>query len=806
VDPPNIYNQIDMRITVWTTGVTGNAPTVGIRPTGTMDALTMLGNPIYNGTNRIFATLSTALVGPGDYDVVVIDDPCDSELINGLHVTATLGVHVSNVDPGFGLEGTTTGVTIESDIATAGGLDNFKKTPRVFFNPVAGGTATELRAVQWLDDPEKIVGVVPDTLTDGDYQVLVINPDGKVGLLSPKVFTVLDTLDPPPIITDLDPGLVRNTTSQDITILGESFPTVGSDLTVTATCRDPRDPNPASTETPLTPVTVTPVSATQIDTTWDIANGLDGFVCIVRVANDANGSFVNFSAFSVTGSAGNLKPFFDSNRLMNEARRALAAATLRLNAQSRFLFAIGGDAGDDSINPVIRSSSVEAAPLDPFGAIIADFEIQRNALPETRAFTAATTIGRYVYLAGGRVGAMAGTVDDKVLRAYLLDPSEAPIIDDLNLEQGDGTGLDAGVWYYRVAAVMNDGVAAGMPDPNNPGGEGLASDPLVVQLPALTNKVLLTLRWDHIPGAIKYRVYRTTAPNGISGEEVLLAEMNTINGGGGSPLPRQSFLDNGVDNTAETDTPMPVGSLGTWHQVGTLTTAREGAAIVAVPDPREPQTHYLYVIGGRTSAGAALDSYERIEITAAGPSSQTLAAGGMVPGTAVLPTSGGRGPRWQMGAVYFDSRKSTAITNSDDVFVYALPGITGSGQSVTRVTSLKVDIADGTDDGEGVDGDGSLSAAVDTVSPGPTYAGYGYVGNHNFIHLMGAQTGGPSQSGMETFITGSPPTLDPWDAGTDLVFARYLHASAAESAFVFLLGGQNSATIFATKTVEQTNF
>ncbi|HUH05119.1 MAG TPA: IPT/TIG domain-containing protein [Kofleriaceae bacterium] len=853
VDPSTIYSgpdiDIDMRITVWVSGIEGSSPRVFIRQNGTMNTPIELANPEYNGTNRIFATVLDSLnLTPALYDVIIEDDPCDTELLGGLTVTDDLSVYVSDIDPAFGVSSTdpntdptvdNTGVTVFSDMATTpGGFDNFKKTPRVYLNPTSGtDPATELKAVQWLDNPYRLEGVVPAALAAGDYQVIVINPDGGVGALQNKFFKMLPNDDPPPVITAVLPGQVTDTTGQNVSVIGEHFPTVLADVAVTARCRDPDAVDPAATEV-LRTATVNTTDATLIATTWDMSN-LNGFTCVVRVTNLANASFADFSAITVVNASGNIPPFFASNRLLNDGRRALSGAAIRMNTTSRYLFAIGGD---DGAGTPTRFSSVESAPLDPFGAIIADFSIQRNTLPEERAFAsgAAAVIGRYVYLAGGRAGVAPGTVDGKLLRGYLLDPFESPEITDLDLVLLDGAGgLPTGLWHYRVAAVMDDGAVVAA-DANNPGGEGLPSETLAVQIPGgLAQGVELTLYWQHIEGAVKYRVYRTKAPGGIAGEEVILAEMNAqsapsgactvdcnVIDDGGTPLAVQSLTDAGIDNSAVdatvvTNLPMPLGSLGVWHQVGTLNTPREGAAIVAVPNYicvlncgaatpvyiPDPTRSFLYVLGGRNGA-TYLDDIEWIQVDTLASNVQNLVDPLDATGSAfrvsaqVLPNTGAR---WLLGAVYLDGRKSTQI-GVPNAFIYALPGENGAAgnNAVNRVTAIAVDTGDGTNDGIGADGDGSLTGATDVNAPNAKFTGYGYVANHNFLHVIGGQTGAPSTSGMKSFVLSPPPGLDPWDAGTQLSTARHMHATAHESAFVFQLGG--TTTQPASRTVEQSNF
>jgi cysteine synthase len=130
-------------------------------------------------------------------------------------------------------------------------------------------------------------------------------------------------------------------------------------------------------------------------------------------------------------------------------RRALASAAIRMNNASRFLFAIGGD---DGAGTPTRFASVESAPVDPFGAIVADFDIQRNALPETRAFTAgaAAVIGRYVYIAGGRTGADPGVVDEYVT---VDDRSSFAMTRRLAREEGLLAGGSSGMALHAAVQI-----------------------------------------------------------------------------------------------------------------------------------------------------------------------------------------------------------------------------------------------------------------------------------------------------------------------------------------------------------------
>ena len=62
-------------------------------------------------------------------------------------------------------------------------------------------------------------------------------------------------------------------------------------------------------------------------------------------------------------------------------------------------------------------------------------------------------------------------------RARILRPEDAPLFEDITAIDLDPGGLGAGTWYYRVSAERT------LAHPDNPGGETLPSDPLVVVRP-----------------------------------------------------------------------------------------------------------------------------------------------------------------------------------------------------------------------------------------------------------------------------------------------------------------------------------
>jgi hypothetical protein len=322
----------------------------------------------------------------------------------------------------------------------------------------------------------------------------------------------------------------------------------------------------------------------------------------------------------------------------------------------------------------------------------------------------------------------------------------------------------------------------------------LPSEPLVIQRPDLGYTLDLTLYWPGIANATAYRVYRTTAPNQKAGDERLLAEVPHA----GAATDRQELLDDGtLDNSAATETPMPLGSLGVWHDVGgDLTTAREGAALVVAPDPNDESKYYLYVLGGRDGAGAALDDYEWAAITASASNNQVVDP--LDVGASTLPAGGGR---WLMGGVYVDHKRS-ANTGAEDLWVYVLAGVDGAGGTVSDVDAFQVDVAGSSG---GTSDDGRLGGAVPVANLTGNWSAYGYVAGNGYIHALGGsltQTGG-----KEATLDAPAPTLGNWNAGADLNTPRYLPASAYESAFIYLIGGQQtSTTTAASRSVERTNF
>ena len=772
VDPPTLYNGIAIDVTIFTTGLTETAAKVELQ---SADGATVVDLPGFASPvrpNRIMVTVPAGLA-PGDWEVRVTSQVgCVGSLPGAVHVTDALTLALASIDPAYVYSGASTAVTLTASSPPPEGSVGFESTPRVYLNPnpaTPGVSATALRAVEYLD-PRGLTAVVPTGLAVGTYDVIVVNPGGQVGLLSVDDgagLTVTGT--EPPEITGVEPASLDGNGPAAATVLGARFSALG--VTVSATCREP-----TGTFTTL-PVAVTAgsLTATRVDVVVPADQVPTGSVCVLTLVN-ADGARTSYSALSIRNPAQNLFPW-SAGQPMVQARRAPALVAARPTSTSRYLVAIGGDDG----TVAGATASVEAAPVDVFGRTGA-FDLLRSALPAPRTFASAVRVGSFLYVLGGHDGAGAIAT---VLRAQVLDPLATPEILDLDAELGDAdAGLATGLWFYRVSALF------GPDHSSNPSGESLPGEVLNVALPDVGKGIVLTLTWEAIPDAVGYRVYRSSkAEGGLSG----LALVAEVQGGDTT-----SLVDPGLPSDPSI-TPLPPGSLGTWHDAGvSLGEPREGAALLAVPDPSDAARTALYLFGGRSTAGAVLDSYRWAEITstpAPGPKydeAQTLSA--FSTGADVLGA-----PRADLAA-WLVTRQDVPGLAAGEAWIYVGPGADASGTVAVM-------------DAVFVTGVGDLGTFTAPAKKAPANAGYGYGDANGFLFLFGGANGGASAGGLSgEMCTGQGlggcnpdqlPEVRNWNAlGTSLGEARVFPGSCQESAFFFVAGGWNGAS--ATTSVDQT--
>lgn len=773
VDPSVVYNGINTRITIYATTITPTVPSDGvtIRHTTTMAMTTLVFNTVTGHPNRLEAIVPIDQAA-GVYDLIFKDSlNCPSTLPAALTVTDTTTVTLENVDPPFGYTATDTAVTIFRDIAAVS-PDNhpFIATPRVFLNPnspVSSDVGVALEAIAFLDG-DRVTAVVPAGTPTNLYDVILVNPDGTVGVL---IGGYKSTATPPPVIASATPASIVAATNQIVILAGTDF---DAGNTVTLTCLTPTN------TTVLPPVVTAAPSCTGSNCTEQITiNAMSvpvGSVCVVRLTN-TDGVYGDFSAIGVTNASLNLSAP-KAGPLMTVGRRALSASSGNATAANRFVYAIGGDSG------MVAGAldSVESAPVDLFG-VISPYAVQRYSLRAPRTFAGAATIGRYIYLVGGNAG--SGPVATAE-RALILSPREVPQISDVDLQLADA-GLDPGEYRYRISAVFSS------TDPHNPDGETLAGDEFTIKVPTFpSKKVVLTLVWDApvdslgvaLPNIVGYRIYRT-AINGASGSEVLYGTTAT-------PTPR-TFVDNG-SGTLGTDTPLPVGSTGRWAALPDLGAVREGLGVTAAADPTTPNVFHVYALLGRDTATTATTSYEYLTVTVAPNGRHTVAAtwtaGALISGQA----------RWQVGAWTANSAVSPDYSSTAAVFVGG--GIPPTGNVPTQRVEAGL-----------VTAGGQLATTV-TASPtlldntpsdfGAVIAGYAVCAANDQLFTFGGVNAAPSTGATSALLASPPPALEAaaWNSeGLVMTQARYLLGSTVQSAFIFLLGGQ-TATEAATRTTE----
>ncbi|MDH5672609.1 MAG: hypothetical protein OEZ06_10700 [Myxococcales bacterium] len=780
VAPPVVYNGINTQIKLYVTALLPPF-TVTIAPTGTLDEteLTAIVDPAND--RRLQATVPEG-TAVGEYDVIVADGTgCRAVLPEGLTVTDEDTIDVTDVEPEFGHVLVSNAVTI-----TGAAADTFSPTPLVFLSPV-GSTdepAVQLFGVSVSADGSSLTAVVPEGINAGSYNLVVVDPVGKVVGVLDSAYTA--TADAPPVIDRVTPQSVRNGTdgplgTQVITVVGTGF----SGVTIEARCLAPdgTSESPASIGTSTETCDATSGEC-DITVTFDGSGLSQGAVCVIRAVN-GDGSYGDFSAIGVVNSSDNLADSRPGTNLIT-GRRALNSVAVRATAASRFVYALGGDTGPaDRASPL---DSVEYAPVDIFGNMQA-FQESRHPLPEARSFAGSARVGRYIYIYGGSDGADALSTG---YRALVLSPEEAPEIADLDLclsggdsdcfETADlGDGIPAGTYAYRVAAVIDPA------DPQNLGGETLAADPISLRLPNVMDRgILVKLIWtapvdsegDVLTGITGYRIYRTAEGGAAGVDEVLIAEVGAD---------ATTWIDDGSAALGSA-TPTPPGSTSSWQALPELATPRSSLQGVASVNPTNESIFYLYALAGMdagipdTSNGTALDDYEYLPIDVAANGRQTLPGGWLQPlfGTDPVFTYA----RFDHGGWRGDSSVSVP-TFGDESWVYVGGGRIGSanadGQSNTEAAR--------------VSSTGLLEAFAVAHDTAPSRSGFGTAAAADRLFVFGGSDPMPQSNGGSFGFDGAPNLLLSSfnsEGGLGVGTARYQMGSTLESAFIFIVGGMDS--------------
>ena len=107
--------------------------------------------------------------------------------------------------------------------------------PRIFLNPnpsQPGSFALPLKAITFIDN-STLQGIIPANGPIGTYDIIVINPNDEIGILT-KGITI--TTNEPPIVTAIVPGYLATNGPTAVTIYGRNFDT--NSVSLTLYCQD----------------------------------------------------------------------------------------------------------------------------------------------------------------------------------------------------------------------------------------------------------------------------------------------------------------------------------------------------------------------------------------------------------------------------------------------------------------------------------------------------------------------------------------------------------------------------------------
>jgi hypothetical protein len=574
VNPPTIYTGINVQATVYTSGLSQDPTNITITKRNEVKQLSF----IVSNTNKFIATFPSNLT-TGIWNIsVTANTGCVGVLENSLLLTNNLSIPVNNIDPAFSWTNESTSVTITARDPLPMEV-GFKSTPLVYLSPPSSGAlAISVRAVEFVDS-KTLTGVIPKGTKIGTYDVIVINSDGTVGLLIGKL--QITNLEPPKVFA-VEPGTVADNAPTPVTVKGKNFINV---TLVEFFCK--KDTTVFNGNTTISSFT---------ESTINIIFPLGGTVfslCIIQVTV-GNGNKFKYSAISIRGSSGNLKPWSTGSPMI-ESRKSFGLVAGRPTLSSRYIYAIGGDNSTISM----AKNTIESVFVDISGNM-QTWTPQRYQLPVKITQFSTISISKYIYIIGGIIVDENGnqTVSDKIYRSQILNPITTPVADiSIDLLASGASNLTEGLWYYKISAVFPSNYQ------QNPSGESLPGELVVVNVPKISG-IKIILSWDPIPFATAYRVYRTSSANKLSSELKFLAETNVT-----------TYSDIGNPNDFGVS-PLPLGSLGKWFlMTQRLNTSRESHSSIAIPSRNGTNEFHIYIMGGRDKNGVYLNNYEYLNVS-----------------------------------------------------------------------------------------------------------------------------------------------------------------------------------------------
>ena len=739
VDPPVVFNQMNTQVTIYAAGLYDE---VG----GTIDEVELI-HPDGSTTDLDFSTGSRPNVVNADIPADLLDDvddddyiddedaamfgvrltdeeiTCSNEADDLLKITDETTLALEEIYPPFGGQAEDTDVEITASDDPGDDEAQFEATPRAYLNPTddSDGLGQEIRAIQFVDETE-LNGIVPSGLSVGTYDLIVVNPEGEVGVLD-EAYEVTEEL--PPRVESVSPS-AWPTSTISVDVEGQHFRDDPDNPDVDVFCQPTgEDIDDEDDLDQPNSITVDTVSPTLIELTVDASNLDPLSACYMRVTNP-DGTYDEYSPITITNPAAKFLEFQDGPDL-NDARRAPTTLSGSPTRANHYVYAIGGDDGDTDD----QITTGEVSRIDRFGAPTG-WSYLPYELPEGRSFSDGVRIDDFVYMVGG---VKDDGVTGEILRSRVLDPTDVPeiVAVDIDVEEllddpTDPGGMDEGTYYYRVSAVYSDD------DPANPEGESLASEPQPVQLPLDGAEV--TIEWEP-PEQInhdieEYRVYRNVEPDDPYGNESLIG---TVDDGS------TTFTDDGSVTPDDAEQPLPLGSLGTWKQVGELDTERRSAGITFAPSPAFDDEYFIYAIGGEDDDGEMLDDYEFVSVNVFGERDQDVGTpmqGVDGEGDALLLPEARTA---HSASVAYGRNASSVAGQAPSIFVYA--GEADSNDAHVRVTYVG-------DDGYLNEWE-ELGASL-MIPGGQTSGHVGAVMNNNLVYAGGGSSGDAGDGGDHTEV------------------------------------------------------
>ncbi len=495
--------------------------------------------------------------------------------------------------------------------------------------PSCSGTGAPPPTAGASDCPE---GIVPG----GPYALKIRDVSGITGQVpAAEGFRVLAR--PPPVIQGISPTLIDTAglpESTPLVVRGQGFGTAAkAQLLYVGNNRFVCDlPLVSVSETELRAAVPTTLEDCVFDSTLNPSisdRPLTPGLLVVRVQrlDDlawTDGPLLSVTAPTPTPSVVETGP---TAYHLNLGRDGLALTVATDDQGQPFLYALGGELFG-------ARAEVEVMPLDVQGGYKAERcerqgpasrcyarALEQAALSAPRAGLTALTHTvpgdtSYVYVLGG-VDA-SGVAVRTVERAQVLRSADAVQVLSHTVEGGGA--LAEGTYYYRVAAVLPQAHAL------NPGGELLPSAPWAATV-AWGGAGKVALRWRCIPGAARYRVYRSAQPDTYTLDMSLLDEVEApASCAEAAPV---TYTDAGARTPSGPQMQRP-GALGRWARLPgvELTVGRGNAASRLVGDT-------VYVAGGFCTGGTPgcatpgeLASVERARFTPGGPDLGTFAVVG----------------------------------------------------------------------------------------------------------------------------------------------------------------------------------